>query len=1237
MSLSDIISSSISKALFKAISWYVNRAVWVGYFIQTSNCCSSVSEEDSKTIAIYLFKKNALRLIDDIKYELEGLGYSEEIIAQYIESFVSIIKEKEPLVYLLYNIKNLSTVVSELKSNLDTIANSLQKSVIYDCLSIDDIDERLKRSSLQKNHNISLEFFDFNDPSITNNLNKLLDDKEKRNITVSGNYSEETYYALLLQLKKKYENEYLSRVVVVESVHVLNRINDEFPEDTIVVFNTCLLDEDVVRNKRYVNIHVVSKDEEHDLFFNNRLKNSTRVSLEKCGFNSDEINDLFVKCGNNYPLYKSHLFDVTSKYIVNILRNIPKKYVGCLLLVPKWSLSTTKDRELIETFTGAYFDDLLDEIMPKAIEDAPFVKKITGIHRIDSVRVIPYRDEDTFYQLKDCIKAPLLNKFFLLAKEVLEDIPSNYLDKNNIYSFSNEKCSEDIREGVLHTLIMLSVYCGSDVKARVEELIKELINTIRTKNSFEYYRYFSSILPKLVESSPKIVFETLKEDLDEKKGLYQLFIKDSGGTRLFWDVSEYQSILYALQLLLFVDEYKNDSMQLLFNLGLCELPNDKSKYIKEILTNSLLACIKMVPFSIDDKKRFLQWMFEKDHSLAYEICMSIQYERNQTVVHYHGPSYLHYEAFSNNYLYSEVVDLYTFYAQTAVKNAISPKELAELVEKNVLIHYGEPFLKESLDSIVKSINRFDNDIDHKEIVASAFRRLIYRNRHFANSDWALPEAIISLFEKSLEAICYMHQESKYVHLFTNAEVFEPHPIIYDSKKYDYHLEMENRSNYVRSCCDIFVNQSLDIKFLLNELNIVSKDKQTVPSEDFIYLYQRYYNQISEEELYYQLICDVFEESILIQRIGTIVSTKDVKMFFDIAMNLKNSKEFKRLNQFLLSYKIDYSDKDYVAFITKKLPKKQRDSYFKSIPEYIQFSNDLNTLGFILNGIKSAKYLKKETNKFVTFIYYYSLRMTNAGEMPFIFDVFSSVADELLAKTYSPRDAVELVKKFQSYYANTKDEEIIRKMIILEMKCGFCNEYQKPLFLLNHVAKNAEDYYWLIKPLYFRSKEEQQHKNIGNLFSLVNFTLLFCPGYVNGIFDEAVFDDWVVTFEKLALGDCATDSDKETFYHIIGKLFGCSTSDPIDQIKPPKKIRAYIEKVPSAFFKCLSSSYRASVSNAIGVRNIGDGSDLVKIAREYKRISLLLAKDGYIKTAEILAELSTSFEKDGMLERKEAED
>ena len=1232
----ETISSFLFKGVFKAVSWYVDRTVWIGYFVQTSNCCNSVSEEDSKTIALYLYKKSSLNIIDNIKYELKGLNYDNSIIRLYIESFVEIIKEKEPLIYLLYNIDNLSFAIEDLKEDIKNIVGDLKNSVKFECLSIDDVDLRLKQMSLSQDREINLEFFNFNDYSITSELDKHLEDKEKRDIMISGNYAEETFYALLYQLKNKYKDDYLSKVVVVESINVLNKIGDLFPEDTIIVFNTSYAEEDVVRYKKYINIHIVSKDEEHDIYFRNRLSDSTRKGLEKCGFKNEEIDEILIKCGNNYPLYKSHILNVTSKYLVKVLKSIPRKDIGFLLLIPKWSLSTQKDKKLISSFVNKSVDDYLDEIMPKDLEESPFVKTISSMYSRTSVRVLSYKDETIFYQLKGNIQRASLNNFFQIAKTVLEDIPSNYLDTNNIYTFSNEKCSEDIREGIVHTLIMLSIYCDDSIRSKVQNLLKELIKYIRSKNDLSHYRYLSNLLPKIVEACPRIVLNTIKEDLNDKHGLYYLFEKENTGRNLFSEISDYQNVLQTLRLLLFVDEFKLDSIRLLLKLGLNSFPGNKNKYINELITNSMLACIKMVPLDIKEKKELLQWMFNVDRDYAYQLCLELQYEHHRTVLHTNGPTYLHYRSFDNKVAYAEMVDLYTFYASTAVKNAQTAKELSELINKNVAIHYGEDFLKESLKSIIEKTNLFKDDLLEKDVVASAIRSFIHKNRHYADANWSVPESIIEVFESSLNKIKYEHPESKYVHLFCPSSVCEPNPLPYNSESYDYYAEQENKRNYIKKCSHEFLDNGLSLEYLISLINLMSKNNPSIPSEDFVYLYQKCNSSLDEESMYLNLIHDVSENSTIVEYIGNTIVNKDKKLFFAIANKLKKNGNDIKLIKFLMLYPIDKSDIEYISFINKTLTKKQRNMYFKAIPEHIHFANNIETLSFILGGIKNAKFLKNESNKYVSFIYYYFLRTKNNDEIPILFDLFASISDKLLSKTSSPGEAVELVKHFQQYYMGTNDERIIKSMAFLEMKCGFCNEYQKPVFLLNYLASHPDDYYWFIKPLFFATEEEKKTKGREKLYSFVTFGLLFCPGYSNNIFDEFIFSNWVKTFEKLILDNGDNHENKRLLYHLLGKLFGYSISDATDSIKPPIRIREFIETVPDDYFDEFSSSYRMTISNSIGVRTIGDGSDLVKKSNDYKKDALELERKGFIKTAKILNKLSQTFEEDGKVEREEAE-
>lgn len=1247
LDLKKTLLSFVPKLIYKAVSSFVDRQVWNGYFVYSSELCKDVCEEDAKTIAGYLYKKPIVNIINNIRYELNNMDYSDETINAFVSTFTDIIKEKIPLVYILLEQEKLINRIDELEKLVPAMMAAIEEikrnnPFIFDCLSIDEVENELRRLSHNK---IGIDFFDFEDSAFEKELRKKLTSNDYSIIRINGRYSEETFYATLFQLKKLYPADYTQRVIVVESSRALNKIEGYLPNDAVIVCNTCTDDEDTPYLEGFLNIHIVSRVEKADINLRNRLKRTTINALEKSGFSTQEAESIINKSSNVYPIYKKALFSVTTSYITSICKSIDQKYISFALLFPKWSLSSKKDDSLIEEFLGVGTAEAYKALTPFSLDERPFVKKKQDSYFGEEACVVAFKDDSVFCDLKDKIETDQLNKFWTTAEKILLDVPSNFLDKNGLYSRSDEKCSEGIRASVLHTLTMLSLYFDQGIEKQVDSFVEKLLKNITATSDINQYRYLASILPQLAESSPRIVFSFLSKSINQKTLLYQFLTSANKSLEENYTVDffEKQSIVRAFQLFLFLDDYKEKTIKLLFCIFSQEERRDKKDSIEETITNSLLAWVVMIPFSKDEKKKLLRWMFSYNSSAAFNICANLQFDSNCYAVHINEPNYLKYPRFEDRHSDYDIKDLFYYYASLLVKNASTPEQMINLIEKRVMLFYGVDFLKKTLNTIVKKTNSFHDDISEREEVSHAIRHFISNNRRHAKANWASSEPTIELFERALNKINYQRVESKYVHLFIDQRIDYPYPIVFDptSKSSDFKQNEEKTTSYVEQKCDEFVKNNYDFEYLINCLNKMSISNPNIPNRHILFLFnqiERNKGRTRETDIFYRLIKRLDGNSACISTIAYLILKKHgVKSYFSIAKRIAAKEEDARLINYLSRYPINYNDKQYLAFI-QSLSERQKSLYFKSLRGYSNIERSVDTLKFILNGIKTSKYNINEKNHYGSIIYYSVINEKSEVDLEEALKLISDVDQKTLFDSDDVSSISELITMFQEHFRSTSDPLVKSRIAVLELIFGFGlgGGYYKPIFLLNYLAECPEEYYGVIEKLFFKKQQSIEQGVYGNLYSHFLFVLNFCPGCIDNTFEEIIFDKWVNTFKKLVLKNGNTKENKKLFYRIMGKLCAYSPIDSTDRVSPNKKIRSFIEKIPEEFYETFSNSFQTSISNSVGVRTIGDGSDLLLKAKKYKeQADLIRAK--YKKTSDILDRISDSFGLQASIERRGAED
>lgn len=1220
----------ILSVIWKIVGMFIKKAAWDGYFLYACEKIPLVNEKTMKEVANYTYHKSSLKVLPTIREWLSNNDYSEEVIEAYILAFVDNCKDSFPIIYLLYNQEKLGKTLIDIVNNdrdLREKIECLNHNCSLNYQTIDEVEEYLKQCAKEpQKRPVNLSLFDFKDPDFTNDLSNALSN-DTNPVVVSGEYQKETFFAFLFEMKKMFPDDYSEKVFIFSSREdYLKALAIQLPEESILI-NCFFNDESIPFVRKYKNIHIVSKwkSKNSTVRLKPRIKDSLRKALEDNDYSTEDISNIMRLRKNVFHHLLRNLIEETDSFEAKVSSNIELRVISASIMINRFSLENKNDIVFIEKLSGYDIDTFIEKLLTPMLAETPFAKEISSFSQRE-IAVLDF--EGAFNAFSDEIKGSLLNRFFAMAKEALCDLPYKYTVDNYIKKNDEEMYSDSILTSILETLLFFVV--EGKYKRQCEDVVNSFISWIDEHNDeVPYIEYFSDYLDLLVEINPRLINNMISRDIHNNNGIYLLFNKQKKND-YFNSINKYTNVLWGLEKLLFINSEREQSVTNLFNLFKIEqkycLTNSPGRSLKTFFA----AWINVTPAKNNERKEICERLFSVDCKAAWDIFVDLLYSGGgESVTPFSGPRYIKYDPINSQTTIADAKEMYVFYSDIVTKNTNTIEQLVRLIEKHSFVYFEEEVTK-----IIKRIITIckDSNDDEKVVVVNKIKDFIYSNRRFASSNWSAPEKIIKRFEKLLNRIVFVNPEITFVCLFVDYEVKEPHPIEYSSESHDYNLEEEHKNKYIEECYHNFIQQNLNINFLYSYF-------EKRPS---ISVLPRFYNFIKKYETeHLGKSFDVFIDTIVEKAphvcglyvfLGRELYQKKKDNYYLIAYKLiKKSVPIRSIIDYLYVVEINVDDEKYVD-LYNALPNNIRDNYWKSIKGFVQvkLDNPKNVEFVVENVCLSPE--DESVKSALDIMYHFSRYYHCPDKADWIFKFLDNIPLEYLSKC-DEYVLEELLKVLHDKFAFTTDLDIEMKIAGWEMIIISNNNFDIAICLKNLLGREPQFYFYFIKILYIeKNGDTKVHQNV---FSLLYFTIKFCPGYHHGAFDEEVFHYWIENFKKL-IYDTEFDEKEWLFYSYIGKLFRYAKSE--NDLPMPITIINYIENVnEEKAYEYIKDYYCIEVNNSMGVRTITDGSDLLRLAKQNKTIAKKLKDRGFTKTSEIYESIAKDFNRQAEIERKRAED
>ena len=872
------------------------------------------------------------------------------------------------------------------------------------------------------------------------------------------------------------------------------------------------------------------------------------------------------------------------------------------ILLGKWT-TCDGDIEIIEKLYGGKYEDFILYLNQYTGIDDAFI-----VNKSDRSYNSTWELADHFLSIcshKNIVNLQVTKEFFELAKDIISDIDPLFdepIDKHYLLSaIRKQKYSNSLKNGVIHSLILLAVYV--ECQGKVTAIVRDILSKISTVNDWAYISQFIELLG---EASPDAVIESFEKSISDSKGFYDIFTAEK--SNFLMGRHYYTHFLWGLEQLLSCNKYAVRSVLILFAIGekveKCSTGNNP----RDDLSKVFCTWYNVSALSIEQKIELAKTGVEK-YPYFWDVLYN-QIRRNTSVW---GKS---------EYIYREMDELEQYTYGDIFNFCVSYiKILLDRVNGNVirLIKLLE-LLPECTDELFDNIKTYLNTLlpelcdSNKEQIKTALRKVVYKHRYFANAKhikWAATSERIGKIEEICLSISFNDPAFDFLYLTNTGDIPIFNPVAFESESDYYHKNEKAIADTVAFEMRRFKELGVDLSHFL------SLSKIETYSKIGVYLAKYYSNS-------------KYEESILT---AIIASAHNPRIAVDYVCNCSDSDLTGVYLAIEYLQKDHYADDFYVAFIAtlpfdeksqpyiRKLPDESAKKYWSYFKRY-QLNNKDVLNEAILNLLKYSNWE----------VLYMVMRehetMLSVDE---ILTIVSDSTKKMVIENHiiSNNEAYDIEEMLSIVYKRIDNEyENYPALFELEIRLFNVLGWEKMKCCQFLFANNANYYADILLLLHNKegSDEKSPQDQYMTFYSLEQ-DIKFCPGATNNTINTDTLNSWINVFHSRL----TEEGQESLFYRKLGKLFACSPVGT-DGLFPHEAIRDKIEEIGNDE---LIHGFAFAIINKRGMYTVTAGKDEYALAQKYDE----LKKKHEIrcpKTSKIFEIISNSYMNESILERQVAE-
>ncbi len=575
--------------------------------------------------------------------------------------------------------------------------------------------------------------------------------------------------AVAIECQKNAEGAYQNIIIAKEDQDVQELVDNY---ENLVIITYAVGSWNYATDKGHTIICAVSPEEQ--------IKNTVELQtierrsfineLKKIGIEEDVANRYAISTARS-PLALRRLLQidqlkpawVRSENIQNLL---PAIFVG------RWNDSVDGDKNILEKLAGRSYDDFEKIIRKELFSNESLFLETGGNWRLRSVyEAIGYSASFMTISFKDT--------FAEIVKDVLSDDDPDAINKIEatelcFWNFK-QKYSFDLKEGICHTLILLSLQENSD-------FVHDILSKFYASIQIERFLSIRNLLPLLAEADPASFITFLKSDL-KHGGIFvsSLFKKREKGYSFYGPSMNFVQLLFALEGLAWNDKHLKDVSMILLELTRYKIDDNVGN--KPIISLERIFRAILPQTYADENIRLivLDAIVTKCPTEGFYLCLAILNNLGNRVFEY---SYHFKWRFSDLTQKTNKEFVISFsYLERIVELLLSVIPCSSEYIKELISLYAKPEMKNFRNLLIAKVESLKNFIKGNEDICSLLRQEINFNEEEKRKDRFLNNVELGRLKKLLEDIRPTDVVLKNLWLFENN---------YRSFKMDYHISFEER-------------------------------------------------------------------------------------------------------------------------------------------------------------------------------------------------------------------------------------------------------------------------------------------------------------------------------------------------------------------------------------------------------------------------------------------------------------
>lgn len=959
------------------------------------------------------------------------------------------------------------------------------------------IQEKENEFKLKTKKSIGLDFFDYED----NEYEKLLGNLTKEYYNILAPTREEGIYITLFYLNKlNYDNvliiedhstwkELITKNLVKNAILIPNFYHAE--ELIIPHNNTTLLiydNEEFIKNADYV--------------IKERTINNLSESLGKYYVDENQHKD--------YEIIQSIISQSLGKYIP-LKREIFKE-----LKKPSWYsehnnkmylylffINNFKSNDLIlfEEF-GIDIEELKEHLKKMIKEKDPFIVyykfwdtyKVVNIYNaIDWLYSLI--DEDSIDRLCSIARKVL---FYLEPKYTSENIKKDYFVEDS----SLRKYSKTVKEGILKGLIITKLYLKKEnmksLYNKIDDLIEEYYNSIKTEGE---YLSFSNISSKLVEINYEKFLNKIKSSIGNVN-FEKMFNLENKET--LFSSNEYCSILWAIEKALHKREYINDAVETLFLLSEIKIANYKNMANTPFntLKDVFLGWDNLTCLTIEEKEYLLKTNIVNHYNTAKRLLQEILPKNGCSWSPLQKPEYDTYDKINSIKYIKEQKDFFEKYYVLYVDNCV--KSLDDLVCVYSEIYFIDFKCFDKVKNKTLELISTSND-DEKFQLKEEISEKLRGYEKFHNSAWNLTEKQLNYLKDIKSKLSYNNSIYDYIYIYQ-------YHVFIDDKQLN---ELKNKA------IELLKISEENIDFLLSRC----ENKRALICDIYDYVDDKKCNIKFLKKLfeqYTECVESYLRMIYLNESIVNIIKIYESEELIDIPIDSK----------IIILSNFGYNNEIY----NKVKNTEVEEMYWKRLNMYDGEVND-----FVYGSCLKYKN--------------YEMCLNIIYEQPDKYDekclLLEKIKDSGITPSQIDRYKINII--FKNFYNYNKIENFER-ITILELYYSSILE-NKTYFLSKQASKSPGVVAELVEIIY-----KDDDGNVLE-FPNRNIVVSNCYTKLRNLkinFDTIDIEVWCEKFIEIM----QQKNRKKVMYHILGQLLARTGVDKEDNMYPIKPVRKIIEKYKS---------------------------------------------------------------------------